>query len=100
MQKTKKYYYNELYCNKYVTNTTKLNELNEYFRNYLENVSMRNTLLGLRHKQVLPRITWLPILLWKVDNSADIQYQMYLADVFPLNFTIANIETGLLIKKL
>ena len=39
--KAREYYYNKLCCNKYVSSTTQLNELNEYFRNYLENIPIR-----------------------------------------------------------
>ena len=76
-----------------ICNTAKLNELNEYFRSYLEKI-------GLTHKHSLPRTAGFSILLWKVYNSADRQCQMYLAGVFPLNLTIQNIGIGLLMKKL
>ena len=40
-----------------ICNTSKLNEPNEYFRNYLENIPTRNRSHGLTQKQVLPQTT-------------------------------------------
>ena len=34
--------YNKLCCNKYVRNKAELNKLNEYFRNYLKKIPVRN----------------------------------------------------------
>ena len=39
------------------------------FRNYLENAPVNSTSYGLTHKQVLPRITWVSILLTKAGNN-------------------------------
>lgn len=51
--KTRKYY-NKL-C--YVRNKAELNKLNEYFRNYLKKIPVRNISNGKAQKQVLPRVT-------------------------------------------
>lgn len=55
---------------KYVSNTAWLNEMNEYFRNYLENNPIRATPHGLALKRVVPRISWFSILLWTSGTSA------------------------------
>ena len=49
--------YNRLCCNKYVRNKAELNKLNEYFRNYLKKIPVRNISNGKAQKQVLPRVT-------------------------------------------
>ena len=43
-------YYNKLCCDKDFSNTTSINELNEYFRNYLENISIRIKSHGWTHQ--------------------------------------------------
>ena len=40
-----------------ISNTTQLNELSECFSSYLKNIPIKTTSHGLKHKQVLPRIT-------------------------------------------
>ena len=55
--KTRKYYYSKLCCNKYSTNTIQLNELNEYFNNYLDSIPIKTTSHGLTHRRVLLIIT-------------------------------------------
>ena len=68
-EKTRKYCYNKLCCNKHISDTTQLNETSEYFSNYLENISIKTTSNESIHKWILPRITRLSNFPWKKKNS-------------------------------
>ena len=63
MKSRSRKYYNKLRYNKYISNKVKLNKLNEYFRNCLENIPIKTLSHGVTRKQVLPRITCIVLLL-------------------------------------
>ena len=65
--KTRKYYRKNC-CNKYVIHTTKLNKLNEYVRNHLENIPIRTiSWINTQESQVLSRITFLFLLFLEIE---------------------------------
>ena len=55
--KTRKYYINKLSYNTYISNKIKLNELNQYFIAFLENIRIKTTSHVLI-KKLVPKITY------------------------------------------
>lgn len=67
--------------------TKQRNDQNEYFPDYLENITLKTRSHRLTQKRVLPRITWFSILLRKACTSTSNKCQVLLPAEFPSKFT-------------
>ena len=75
-----------------------INEWLEYFRNYLGNIPIKNTLHGLTHQWILPRATCFSILPGEGESCSDVQVSSAPTSCVSIRLyeTVVNIEIKLL----